>query len=71
MWFVFRLYGLQGLQEHIRRQIALAHEFEDLVRDDERFEMVAEVIMGLVCFRLKVRMSYLACKLSRVMGFLI
>lgn len=53
MWFVFRLYGLHGLQAHIRKQVALAKEFESLVRADKRFEICAEVIMGLVCFRLK------------------
>ncbi|XP_076006569.1 aromatic-L-amino-acid decarboxylase [Genypterus blacodes] len=53
MWFVFRLYGIQGLQAHIRKQVALAKEFEGLVRADKRFEICAEVIVGLVCFRLK------------------
>ncbi|XP_067001500.1 aromatic-L-amino-acid decarboxylase isoform X1 [Anabrus simplex] len=53
LWFVLRLYGVKNLQAHIRRQIALAHEFEALVRADPRFEIVEEVIMGLVCFRLK------------------
>lgn len=31
----------------------MAHYFEELVRCDDRFEITAEVIMGLVCFRLK------------------
>lgn len=53
MWFVFRMFGLKGLQDHIRKQVALAKEFESLVRADKRFEICAEVILGLVCFRLK------------------
>ncbi|KAK7872398.1 hypothetical protein R5R35_007012 [Gryllus longicercus] len=53
LWFVFRLYGIANLQAHIRRQIALAHEFEDHVKSDSRFEIYGEVTMGLVCFRLK------------------
>ncbi|XP_048468580.1 aromatic-L-amino-acid decarboxylase [Rhincodon typus] len=53
MWFVFRLYGVKGLQEHIRKQVGLAHEFESLVRQEEQFEIVNDVILGLVCFRLK------------------
>lgn len=39
------------------QQVGLAKEFESLVRADKRFEICAEVIMGLVCFRLKVTMT--------------
>ncbi|XP_069768341.1 aromatic-L-amino-acid decarboxylase isoform X4 [Narcine bancroftii] len=53
MWFVFRLYGVKGLQEHIRKQVDLAHEFESLVHQDERFEIIGDVVLGLVCFRIK------------------
>eukprot|EP00095_Tigriopus_kingsejongensis_P010576 snap_masked-scaffold1137_size60140-processed-gene-0.11 protein:Tk10576 transcript:snap_masked-scaffold1137_size60140-processed-gene-0.11-mRNA-1 annotation:"aromatic-l-amino-acid decarboxylase" len=53
MWFVMRLYGQEGLRKHIRSQIALAHEFEELVVNDDRFELTMPVTMGLVCFRLK------------------
>ncbi|KAL0273788.1 UNVERIFIED_CONTAM: hypothetical protein PYX00_006381 [Menopon gallinae] len=54
LWFVLRLYGVENIQKHIRKQIGLAHEFEGYVRKDPRFEIVGEVIMGLVCFRLKM-----------------
>ncbi|TNN02314.1 aromatic-L-amino-acid decarboxylase [Takifugu flavidus] len=53
MWFVFRTYGIQGLQTYIRKHVSLAKEFEKMVLADENFEICAEVIMGLVCFRLK------------------
>ncbi|CAH6999163.1 Ddc [Phodopus roborovskii] len=53
MWFVFRMYGVKGLQAYIRKHVALSHEFESLVRQDPRFEICTEVILGLVCFRLK------------------
>ncbi|XP_047000053.1 aromatic-L-amino-acid decarboxylase [Schistocerca americana] len=53
LWFVMRLYGVQNLQAYIRKHIAQAHEFEALVRKDERFEIFHEVTMALVCFRLK------------------
>ncbi|KAM9024759.1 fidgetin-like protein 1 [Ara ararauna] len=53
LWFVLRMYGVTGLQEHIRKHVRLSHQFEHLVRQDERFEICAEVILGLVCFRLK------------------
>ena len=53
MWFVMRLYGQEGLRSHIREQIALAHEFEEKIENDGRFEISMPVTMGLVCFRLK------------------
>ncbi|XP_021929381.1 aromatic-L-amino-acid decarboxylase-like [Zootermopsis nevadensis] len=53
LWMVLRLYGAEGLQQHIRRQVGLAREFEALLRGDSRFEIVTDISMGLVCFRLK------------------
>ncbi|KAM8967026.1 aromatic-L-amino-acid decarboxylase [Pelodytes ibericus] len=53
LWFVFRIYGVKGLQEHIRKHVRLARQFLDYVKQDERFEICGSVILGLVCFRLK------------------
>ncbi|KAK3585055.1 hypothetical protein CHS0354_009906 [Potamilus streckersoni] len=53
LWFVLRLFGLKGLQECIRKDVRLAHEFKNLVLSDERFALFCEVTLGLVCFRLK------------------
>nr|AGS83412.1 aadc [Schmidtea mediterranea]AHB51759.1 aromatic amino acid decarboxylase b [Schmidtea mediterranea] len=53
IWFVLRLYGVDGIQKYIRNHIKLAHLFEKLMLGDDRFEIVEEVTMGLVCFRLK------------------
>ncbi|XP_063423745.1 aromatic-L-amino-acid decarboxylase-like [Mytilus trossulus] len=53
LWFVLRLFGQEGLQENIRKDVRLAHEFEDLVKMDHNFEIIGEVKMGLACFRLK------------------
>ncbi|XP_013088909.1 aromatic-L-amino-acid decarboxylase-like isoform X2 [Biomphalaria glabrata] len=53
LWFVLRSYGVSGLQKQIRKDVQLAHQFEALVRDDPKFEIVREVTLGLVCFRLK------------------
>ncbi|XP_063851290.1 uncharacterized protein LOC135094814 isoform X2 [Scylla paramamosain] len=52
LWFVMRLYGKQGLQAHIRKQVSLAHQFEDHVKSDPRFIVTHPVTVGLVCFRL-------------------
>lgn len=53
LWFVLRLYGIENLQSFIRKHVQLAHYFETLVLSDDRFEITEEVILGLVCFRLK------------------
>lgn len=50
--FVLRNYGISGLQKYIRHHIKLAKHFEELVAEDNRFEICNEVQMGLVCFRL-------------------
>ena len=52
LFFVFRMYGLEGLQKHVRRVIAMGKHFEKLVKSDNRFEVLNEVYLGLVCFRL-------------------
>ncbi|KAH3798066.1 aromatic-L-amino-acid decarboxylase-like [Dreissena polymorpha] len=53
LWFVLRTYGQKELQNYIRKDVTLAHQFEGMVVADDRFEIVGKVVMGLVCFRLK------------------
>lgn len=53
MWFVLRLYGQKGLREYVRKHVRQAHEFEEMLLADERFEVTNPVTLGLVCFRLK------------------
>ena len=51
LWFVIRHYGIEGLQFHVRRHVAMAQQFLDWVNNDERFEVAAPVPLNLVCFR--------------------
>jgi aromatic-L-amino-acid decarboxylase len=53
MWFVFRSYGIRGLQAYIRKHCRLAKYFGQLLASDIRFEIPFPVRLGLVCFRLK------------------
>lgn len=55
LWMVLRLYGQEGLQSYIRNHIALAKQFEELVIQDSRFEVVTPRRFSLVCFRLLPR----------------
>ncbi|XP_025833652.1 alpha-methyldopa hypersensitive protein-like [Agrilus planipennis] len=52
LWFTLRIYGVEGIRNHVRSQIALAKYFEELVSGDSRFEVLTSNL-GLVCFRLK------------------
>ncbi|MEZ0332436.1 MAG: aspartate aminotransferase family protein [Gemmatimonadales bacterium] len=51
LWFVLRSYGVAGLQELIRRHVALAGELAGWIEADPEFEVAAPVPFGLVCFR--------------------
>jgi aromatic-L-amino-acid decarboxylase len=53
LWFVIRHYGVEGLQHHVRRHVALAQQVAQWVREDVRFELAAPAPLNLVCFRLK------------------
>jgi aromatic-L-amino-acid decarboxylase len=52
LWFVVRSYGVEGLQAMVREHIRLAGLVKDWVEADPRFELLAPVDLGLVCFRL-------------------
>jgi aromatic-L-amino-acid decarboxylase len=51
LWAVLRCYGRSGLQERIRRAIALAELFEGWVRDESGWEVCAPRPFSVVCFR--------------------
>ncbi|KHJ77892.1 hypothetical protein OESDEN_22488 [Oesophagostomum dentatum] len=53
LWFVIRCYGIEGLQKYIREHVRLAKKMEALLRADQVFEIIGDVIMGLVCFRMR------------------
>ena len=51
LWAVLRCYGRSGLQDHIRRGIALAAEFETWVAETPGWEVCAPRNFSVVCFR--------------------
>ncbi len=53
LWFVIRSFGIEGLQAHLRRHVALTAEFAAWLAADDRFELVAPVWLNLICFRLR------------------
>ena len=52
-WIVWRAFGREGLAARIRDHLRLAKLFARWLCDDERFELSAPVVMGVVCFRFK------------------
>ena len=51
LWAVLRCYGRSGLQERIREHVRLAALFEQWVRDEPGWDVVAPRHFSLVCFR--------------------
>lgn len=52
LWFVMRMVGVEGLQEHVRRGTNLAQYLARHILAHENFELLFEITGGLVCFRL-------------------
>jgi aromatic-L-amino-acid decarboxylase len=53
LWFVLRYYGLEGLREKLRQDIALTKYLEEIIRNDNDFEILAPVDFNVICFRYK------------------
>jgi aromatic-L-amino-acid/L-tryptophan decarboxylase len=50
-WFVIRAFGREGIAARIRESRRLARLVAGWIEQDERFELMAQVEMGVVCFR--------------------
>ncbi|KAH8159743.1 hypothetical protein CIB48_g8508 [Xylaria polymorpha] len=54
VWFVIRMYGIGGLQAHIRKHVGLSETFADLLRTrPDLFEIVTGPRFALTVFKLK------------------
>lgn len=51
LWFVIRSFGIDGLQQLIRKHIQLATWFEQQVNQHPEFELMAPRSLNVVCFR--------------------
>jgi aromatic-L-amino-acid decarboxylase len=50
-WVIFRSFGREGMAARMREHTRLASLFADWIKIDSRFELVAPLNMGVVCFR--------------------
>lgn len=53
VWITLRTIGAENIRANIRKHVGFALMFEDLVRKDDRFEIITKASMGVVVFRLK------------------
>jgi len=51
LWFVMRSYGADGLRARLREHIAWTGRLAGLIREDERFELVAGPNLAMLAFR--------------------
>lgn len=55
LWSVIRMYGTEGLREKIRLHIKIAGVLADRIKQEPDFEILAPVVINVVCFRYKPR----------------
>jgi aromatic-L-amino-acid decarboxylase len=51
LWAVMRSFGADGLASVIRQHCALASEFGSWIRSNDQWQVVAPVLLSVVCFR--------------------
>jgi aromatic-L-amino-acid decarboxylase len=51
LWFVLRSYGVEALRDVVRAHVGLARELASWIEASDKFELMAPVPFGLVCFR--------------------
>ncbi len=51
LWSVIRSYGVEGLRKKIRDHILFASRLEEMIRKETDFEILAPVVINVVCFR--------------------
>ncbi len=51
LWSVIRNYGTEGLRKKVRNHIAIAARLSEMIKKEDDFEIVAPVIISVVCFR--------------------
>ncbi|MCX6325763.1 MAG: aminotransferase class I/II-fold pyridoxal phosphate-dependent enzyme [Bacteroidia bacterium] len=51
LWYVIRSYGTEGLRDKVRYHISIAAQLSEMISRETDFEILAPVIISLVCFR--------------------
>ncbi len=51
LWSVIRTFGVEGLRAKVRHHINIAHTLEQWILKENDFEILAPVVISVVCFR--------------------
>jgi len=51
VWAALREIGAQGMRDRVRRHNGFARRLAELVREDDRLELLAEPVLSICCFR--------------------
>ncbi len=51
LWSVIRTFGVEGLRDKVRNHIGIAKELSEMISKEVDFEILAPVIISVVCFR--------------------
>ena len=55
LWFVLNYYGMHGLQRKLRNHIQMAHALKNWIEQHEDFELLAPLVLNVLCFRYKTK----------------
>ena len=53
LWFIINYFGVDGIKSRIKEHFRLANIFEELIKNDKNFEIVAPIPLTTICIRAK------------------
>ena len=66
LWFMLRNFGLKGLRNRLRYQIEISKIFEEELKNDKEFEIIAPRTFNLICFRFKPKGKFTESELNKI-----
>ncbi|MEL6559501.1 MAG: pyridoxal-dependent decarboxylase [Bacteroidota bacterium] len=51
LWFVIRSFGVEGIQQTLRRHMQLTNELSSVIEQHDNFELIVPTTLNTICFR--------------------
>lgn len=67
-YFLYKFYGLQRLQKHVRDLVEKAKYIEGLVQNEKIFKLFCKPAYGLVCYQLCNKKGEADSRLTKILG---